>query len=99
MFLLSTVTSYFIFVEENPDKNKEDIYENIEEILSTVIQQLPVSDKKNLTSPDEKLTSVSDKNETKLDFELSGFLDEKSQNFIKKYDDVMTKVFNVERKI
>ena len=93
------MTSYFIFVEENPDKNKEDIYENIEEILSTVIQQLPVSDKENVAFPDEKLASVSDKNETKLDFELSGFLDEKSQNFIKKYDDVMTKVFNVERKI
>ena len=93
------MTSYFIFVEENPDKNKEDIYENIEEILSTVIQQLPVSDEENLTFPDEKLSNVSDKNETKLDFELSGFLDEKSQNFIKKYDDVMTKVFNVERKI
>ena len=93
------MTSYFIFVEENPDKNKEDIYENIEEILSTVIQQLPVSDEKTVTSSDEKLNSVSDKNETKLDFELSGFLDEKSQNFIKKYDDVMTKVFNVERKI
>merc|ERR1712109_87072 len=93
------VTSYFIFVEENPDKNKEDIYDNIEEILSTVIQQLPVSDEENVTSPDEKFTSILDKNETKLDFELSGFLDEKSQNFIKKYDDVMTKVFNVERKI
>ena len=97
------VTSYFIFVEKNPDKNKEDIYESLEEILSTVIGQLPVSDENSISglenSFEENNSYFPDKNEPTLDFELSGLLDEKSQNFIKKYDAVMTKVFNIDRKI
>ena len=95
------VTSYFIFVEKNPDKNKEDIYESLEEILNTVIHQLPpASDEIDQNSGAEKMTSnYQDKNETTFDFELSGLLDEKTQNFIKKYDTVMTKVFNIDNEI
>ena len=97
------MTSYFIFVEKNPDKNKEDIYESLEEILSTVIGQLPVSDENSISglenSFEENNSYFPDKNAPTLDFELSGLLDEKSQNFIKKYDAVMTKVFNIDRKI
>ena len=92
------MTSYFIFVEKNPDKNKEDIYESLEEILSTVIGQLPVADENSISGL-ENNSYFPDKNEPTLDFELSGLLDEKSQNFIKKYDAVMTKVFNIDRKI
>ena len=95
------VTSYFIFVEKNPDKNKEDIYESLEEIIKTVIHQLPPEIDEIDKDLGEKIvtSNYQDKNETTFDFELSGLLDEKSQNFIKKYDTVMTQIFNVDNEI
>ena len=95
------VTSYFIFVEKNPDKNKEDIYESLEEIIKTVIHQLPPEIDEIDTDLGEKIvtSNYQDKNETTFDFELSGLLDEKSKNFIKKYDTVMTQIFNIDNEI
>merc|ERR1712008_653045 len=72
------VTSYFIFVEKNPDKNKEDISESLEKILSTVIRQLPVSNENSTSGLEnsfkENNSYFPDKNEPTLDFELSGLL-------------------------
>ena len=77
------VTSYFIFVEKHPDRDKQDIYQSIETVIADVIQDQEDLENYRL-----------DDSETEMEFEFAGLLDRKSLQFIRKYDSVMSQVFD-----
>ena len=85
------VTSYFIFAEKYPNKSQEDIYEAIEEVISTVIseQKLNENDSENNEGKNPSF-------HRNVDFKLKKLIDKKSARFIDKFDE---KVFEIFQKV
>ena len=77
------VTSYFIFVEKNPDKDKQEIYQTIEKVL----KEIQISDLEDLGNLQE-----SQPNLNSTQFKLTDLIDEKSLSFIKKFDVLMDNI-------
>ena len=84
------VTSYFIFVEKNPERDKEQIFGAMEEVLSALIKE--VEQNKEESSDSSMKTNHHQELGTNVDFRLAGMLDEKSATFIQKFDTAMDDV-------
>ena len=88
------VTSYFIFAEKYPNKSQKDIYEAIEEVISTVI-----SEQKLTEGAEDIKEDKSPSFHRNVDFKLKKLIDKKSARFIDKFDQKVFKIFqNVDNK-
>ena len=81
------VTSYFIFAEKYPNKSQEDIYEAIEEVITTVINEQNLNESENIDST--KNPSF----HRNVDFRLKKLIDNKSARFIDKFDQTIFEKF------
>ena len=86
------VTSYFIFVEKNPERDKEQIFGVMEEVLSALIKEVEQGEQNKESSDSSMKTNHHQELGTNVDFRLAGMLDGKSATFIQKFDTAMDDV-------
>jgi hypothetical protein len=92
------VTTYFMFVERNPEQNRQDVYGVIERVLGQVLEE---NDHEHNSSAggallNDILNNEDFEMETKFggnNLKLLSLLDNRSAAFIQKFDSAMTELY------